>query len=95
MATDVDKHEEVLRQVLELDIIAAYYYQAGAIEAGLKYDRQLKEAVRLLKNTDEYRKLLAPKKVRETSSMIELPKKPQTPITLERKPVMPLFDAIA
>ena len=95
VATDVDKHEEVLRQVLELDIIAAYYYQAGAIEAGLKYDRQLKEAVRLLKNTDEYRKLLAPKKVRETSSMIELPKKPQTPITLERKPVMPLFDAIA
>ena len=62
VATDVDKHEEVLRQVLELDIIAAYYYQAGAIEAGLKYDRQLKEAVRLLQSPEEYKKLLIPKK---------------------------------
>jgi carboxyl-terminal processing protease len=62
VATDVEKHEEVLRQVLELDIIAAYYYQAGAIEAGLKYDRQLKEAVRLLQSPEEYKKLLTPKK---------------------------------
>ena len=62
VATDVEKHEEVLRQVLELDIIAAYYYQAGAIEAGLKYDRQLKEAVRLLQSPEDYKKLLTPKK---------------------------------
>jgi len=95
VATDVDKHEEVLRQVLELDIIAAYYYQAGAIEAGLKYDRQLKEAIRLLKDTDEYRKMLTPKKAKETSSIIQLPQKQKTPVALEKKPAMPIFDAIA
>ena len=95
VATDVDKHEEVLRQVLELDIIAAYYYQAGAIEAGLKYDRQLKEAIRLLKDTDEYRKMLTPKKAKESSSIIQLPQKQKTPVALEKKPAMPIFDAIA
>lgn len=62
VATDLTKHEEILRQMLELDIITAYYYQAGAIEAGLKYDRQLKEAVRLLQTPEEYKKLLTPKK---------------------------------
>lgn len=95
VATDVDKHEEVLRQVLELDIIAAYYYQAGAIEAGLKYDRQLKEAIRLLKDTDEYHKMLTPKKAKETSSIIQLSPKTKTPVALEKKPAMPIFDAIA
>ena len=62
VATDLTKHDEILRQVLELDIITAYYYQAGAIEAGLKYDRQLKEAIRLLHTPEEYKKLLTPKK---------------------------------
>ena len=62
VATDIDKHQDVLRQMLELDIIAAYYYQAGSIEAGLKYDKQLKEAIRLLQSPDEYKNLLLPKK---------------------------------
>ena len=60
VATDIDKHEDLLRQMLELEIIAAYYYQAGAIEAGLKYDNQLKEAIRLLQTPEEYQKLLTP-----------------------------------
>ena len=58
VATDLDKHERVLRQVLESEIIAAYYYQRGTIEAGLNYDKQVKEAIRLLKSPDEYRKKL-------------------------------------
>jgi carboxyl-terminal processing protease len=62
VATDMDKHADILRQMLELDIVAAYYYQAGSIEAGLQYDKQLKEAVRLLQSPAEYKKLLTPKK---------------------------------
>ena len=61
VATDMDKHSDLLRQMLELEIITAYYYQAGAIEAGLKYDKQLTEAVRLLQSPEEFRQLLAPK----------------------------------
>ena len=62
VATDIDKHNDILRQMLELDIIAAYYFQAGAIEAGLQKDKQLKEAIRSLQSPDEYKKLLTPKK---------------------------------
>ena len=61
VATDMDKHSALLRQMLELEIIAAYYYQAGSIEAGLKYDKQLTEAIRLLQSPDEYHQLLEPK----------------------------------
>ena len=95
VGTDMDKHEALLRQILEIDIIAAYYYQAGAIEAGLKYDRQLKEAIRLLQSPEEYRKLLTPKKTKETSSVVELSRKPTAPITFKKKAPMTVFDAIS
>ena len=62
IATDLDKHEAILRQMLELDIIAAYYFQAGTIQAGLRNDKQLKEAIRLLQSPEDYKKLLTPKK---------------------------------
>ena len=62
VAFALDRHEQVIRQIMEQEIIAAYYYQAGSIEASLGYDKQLKEAIRLLKSPDEYKKLLAPQK---------------------------------
>ena len=62
LARDLDKHRATLVQLLESEIVTAYYYQAGAIEAGLNHDRQLQEAERLLQQPDEYRQLLQPKK---------------------------------
>lgn len=53
---DIDKHADVVRQVLETDIIAAYYYQSGVLESGLRYDKQLKEAMRVLKEQQAERK---------------------------------------
>ena len=85
VAFDLEKHKAVLLQILEMDIIAAYYYQAGAIEAGLNYDHQLKEAERLLKNLEEYKKLLAPQKPKETSSLIKINKKLIGNISLKPK----------
>jgi carboxyl-terminal processing protease len=57
---DLMKHSELIRQMLELDIVAAYYYQRGAIETGLSYDKQLKEACRLLKDETKYGSILHP-----------------------------------
>ena len=94
VAFDLEKHKTVLKQMLETDIIAAYYYQAGAIQLGLQYDRQLKEAERLLKNPEEYRKLLAPKKPKETSSLVPLGWKSDTNISLKQKKKV-IFSAIA
>jgi carboxyl-terminal processing protease len=62
VANDLDKHRSDIMQILELDIISAYHYQAGALRAGLAYDRQLEEAIRLLNSPDEYKKLLQPAK---------------------------------
>ena len=94
VAFALDRYEQVIRQIVEQEIIGAYYYQAGAIEAGLGYDKQLKEAIRLLKSPEEYRKVLAPQKPKETSSLIKLEKKTVSPIAVkERK--MEFFSAIA
>ncbi len=60
VATELDRHRQVIQQMLELDIIAAYYYQRGSIEAGLANDRQLTEAEELLKSPEKYAKVLAP-----------------------------------
>lgn len=62
VATDLDKSRDIVQQMLELSIVAAYYYQAGATEAGLYYDKQMKEAERLLKSPEEYQKVLQPMK---------------------------------
>ena len=89
VATDLDKHERVLRQVLESEIIAAYYYQRGTIEAGLNYDKQVKEAIRLLKNQEEYKNILKPKKQKQTAQLIQLQKK--TPVQITQKAAKPMI----
>ena len=61
VADELDKHRETIQQILELDILSAYYYQRGTIEAGLGYDKQVGEALRLLGRPDEYRRMLMPK----------------------------------
>ena len=62
VASDLDRHREIIQQMLELDIVSVYYYQRGMIEAGLRFDKQVKEAIRLLKDEAEYKKLLQPKR---------------------------------
>ena len=94
VAFALDRHERVIRQILESEIISAYYFQSGSIEAGLNYDVQLKEAIRLLKNPEEYQKILAPQKNKETSSLIRLEKKSVGDISL-KKQERPVFSAIA
>ena len=62
VAADLDKNRAAVQQMLELSIVSAYYYQSGASEFGLDYDKQVLEAERLLKSPDEYRAVLYPSK---------------------------------
>jgi len=95
VAFGLDRNEETIRRILESEIISAYYYQAGAIEASLNYDKQLKEAIRLLKNPEEYKKLLAPQKPKDTSLQpIKLRRISTGDITVKEKK-MEIFCAIA
>ena len=62
---DLKRHKDVIKHVLADDIVSAYYYQSGAVEFGLKYDKQMKEAVRLLNNMEEYHRILIPESRKE------------------------------
>ena len=58
IARDLDMHRDVLKQIISSDIVAAYYFQSGAIENSLKHDKQVKEAFNLIKDTDKYKSVL-------------------------------------
>ena len=58
---ELDHHKQTIKQVLTADLVAAYYYQRGAIANSLQFDKQWKEAVKLLENPQEYKKILMPK----------------------------------
>ena len=60
LGQELDRHRETIQQMLEMDIIGAYHYQWGTMEAGLNYDKQLLEAERLLKSPEEYKRILQP-----------------------------------
>ena len=60
VSKDLDYNKQYIKRLLENDIVAAYYYQGGAIRNSLRYDKQVKEAVRLLNTPEEYKKLLSP-----------------------------------
>ena len=60
VARDLERNKDEIKRIMEQDIIAAYYYQAGAVESALNHDKQLHEAERLLLDTEAYRRLLAP-----------------------------------
>ncbi len=57
---DLDFNKDQLKKIIEGDIVAAYYYEKGAIENSLRGDRQMDEALKLLADPERYRSLLAP-----------------------------------
>lgn len=60
LANDLERNKQLIKQIMAADIVAAYHWQAGAIENNLNYDKQMKEACRLLNSPAEYRSLLMP-----------------------------------
>ena len=61
VARDLEHNKETIKQIIEGDIVAAYYFQAGAIENDLRYDTQAKKAIELLLDKEKYARLLSPK----------------------------------
>lgn len=57
---DLELNKDVIRQMIESDIVSAYYYQAGSVEAGLVRDKGVAAAVELLKNRTRYASTLSP-----------------------------------
>ena len=57
---DLDRHKPLIMQLLQNDIVAAYYYQAGSIANTLQYDKQMKAAEEILLDQERYRRMLRP-----------------------------------
>lgn len=62
VSRDLDIHKEVICQMIQQDIVSAYYFQAGYIQSGLVNDKLLKEAEDLLGDKAAYDKVLSPEK---------------------------------
>lgn len=51
-------YKDQIKKLLEEDIIARYYLEKGSVEAGFKYDHELKKATEVLQNRTQYAKIL-------------------------------------
>jgi carboxyl-terminal processing protease len=55
---DIVKFKDEIKQVLESEIVTRYYLQKGAVEYSFNVDSDVKEALRLFSNMDDYHKIL-------------------------------------
>ena len=58
LSRDLDAHRNEIRQMLEQDIVSAYYFQAGQMQIGLRTDKTLREAERVLNTEGVYNEIL-------------------------------------
>lgn len=65
VARDLEKSKDVIRQMIESDIISAYYYQSGTVEAALTHDKTVAAAVELLSDGKRYASTLSPHVAKE------------------------------
>ena len=55
---DLKNHHDEIKSILESEIISRYYYQKGRLEAGFKYDPDIKKATLLLNDQALYKSIL-------------------------------------
>lgn len=58
VSRDLDLHRAEIMRVLEQEIVGAYYYQSGQLQSGIRSDKTLREAERILNTAGEYQRLL-------------------------------------
>lgn len=52
-------YKDQIRMLLEEEIVGRHYLEKGSVEAGFKYDNDVKKAIDLLHNPTQYKKLLS------------------------------------
>jgi carboxyl-terminal processing protease len=56
---DIQHHYDEIKQILEEEIATRYYYQKGALETSMKYDKELKRASEVMNDSKLYSSILA------------------------------------
>ena len=55
---DLDKNREALDMLLTTSIVPRYYYQSGTVEATLRYNLPLQQAIEILADQQKYKEIL-------------------------------------
>lgn len=58
LAAEIDRHENDIRQLMAVEIVKRYFYEAGTIQESLKQDVDLKKAQEILADMEQYNKIL-------------------------------------
>ena len=59
VAKDLDYNRETLKDLIANEIVTCYYFQRGSVEQSLTWDKQMKEAIKLLQSPEEYNRKLS------------------------------------
>ncbi len=62
VAKDLEYNKQAIKNIINNDLMAAYYFQRGAIQNSLRHDKQMDEAMKLIADGERYAKILTPKK---------------------------------
>lgn len=62
VAKDLEYNKEAIKNIINNDLMAAYYFQRGATQNSLRHDKQMDEAMKLIADGERYAKILNPKK---------------------------------
>ena len=58
VARDLDAHRQEIQLMLEQEIVSAYYYQGGQLQIGLRTDKTIAEAERILNEEGVYKQTI-------------------------------------
>ena len=56
---DLDRNRQIINEILSEEISSRYYYQEGRIRTSIEYDKEIKEAIKHLKQKDLYNSILS------------------------------------
>lgn len=62
VAKDLEYNKQAIKNIINNDLMAAYYFQRGATQNSLRHDKQMDEAMMLIADGERYAKILNPKK---------------------------------
>ena len=62
VARELERRRPEIQQLIEQDIVSAYYFQGGQLQVALRNDKVLKEARRILSTEGEYGRILSGEK---------------------------------
>lgn len=62
VSKDLEYNKQAIKNIINNDLMAAYYFQRGATQNSLRHDKQMDEAMKLIADGERYAKILNPKK---------------------------------